>query len=257
VPLNPCGRVTDFARREYRTKVRFFKDSDQEVDVQVYRAAPGAPRLGFPSAFMSLDWLAELDEPWETHLGEVWGEPRPYSFHGPLIDVTYDHVCGTAEQFRDGVEFDPTRNVKYDDQGLPECCGGPLTAFLGIEFGLEVEVTTGPGPTCPTAAAVFSDVDVVGPDGPSRSVWYRWEYPGGNFQIPYTSTVPNPPLNYQLYVGDTCETAVPKVGFTGFPAPGGTAGFFAADFGPPNTYIWMHVPNAGGGNEFTFRFHPL
>jgi hypothetical protein len=180
VPLNPCGRVTDFARREYRTKVRFFKDSDQEVDVQVYRAAPGAPGLGFPSAFMSQDWLAELDEPWESHLGEVWGEPRPYSFHGPLIDPTYEHVCGTAEQFRDGVEFDPDRNVKYDDQGLPECCNGPLTPQLGVELGFVAElVETALPNTCATAYPLTFGEWVGGECGMLAPVWFKFPVVSG------------------------------------------------------------------------------
>jgi hypothetical protein len=168
VPINPCGRVTDFARREYRTKCRFFKDSDLEVDVQVYRAAPGAPSLGFPSSFLSLDWTDNnADEPWAADLGEVWGEPRPYSFKGPLVAPNYDHVCGTPEEFATGCNFLPLLDVKYDDQGLPVCCGQPLTPFLGIELGLELPEEVEPGASC-ELAPVIGVGQVVQFDGPGE-----------------------------------------------------------------------------------------
>ena len=253
MPLNPCGRVTDFARREYRTKVRFFKDSDQEVDVQVYRAAPGAPRLGFPSAFMSQDWLAELDEPWETHLGEVWGEPRPYSFHGPLIDVTYDHVCGTAAQFRDGVEFDPTRNVKYDDQGLPECCNGPLTAFLGIELGLEVEVTDGPGPDCATAADTVYGVLNTGTIVDAVTQWWRVPYAGGDVKL--TTWSDGLPLNFgaDIWCGNDCFDKTIRIGFHFFPSVPLVSILPAAIFGAPNSFLWFEVKYHLGTANYSFK----
>lgn len=161
MPYNPCGRVVDFARREYKTKCRFFRDSDTEVEIQWYRAADDAPSLPFPSAVMSLDWLDNgYDEPWLGEVGEVWGEPRPYSFKGTPVGLTYDHICGTEEDFAEGAVFDPDREVKYDEQGLPLCCGVPRAPQMGLVVGLEV--STGelivPAAFCSSATPVDHDV---------------------------------------------------------------------------------------------------
>jgi hypothetical protein len=148
VPFNPCGRVVDFARRPYKTLARFFKDRpDILVEIQWYPAALDAPKLPFTSSFLSLDWTSSTDtrndpnypdEPWLQRPGEVFGEPRPYSFKAPLLGVNYDHFCGTEEQFAFGAVYDPDLDVQYDEQGLPLCCQGPAVPEMGMLVGLDL-----------------------------------------------------------------------------------------------------------------------
>ena len=158
VPFNPCGRITDYARREYRTAVRFFADSLLEVDVQVYRAEVGAPDLGRESSFMSLDWLdPQYDGDLFEGVGEVEGAPRPYSFHGALIGADYAHVCGTDQEFRRGAQFDPTIDVKYDEQGIPLCCGLPWTPFFGLVLGFDATIVDIAPTNCPAALVLEED----------------------------------------------------------------------------------------------------
>lgn len=163
MPINPCGRVCDFARRPYTTACRFFRDQeDVVVPIQWYKAAPGAPSLGFTSSFMSLDWTSSTetrdqpnyqDQPWLQRPGEVFGDPRPYTPRATPIGLDYLHVCGEPSEFIDGAGFDPFREVEYDEQGLPLCCHGPIVPVFPMVLGFEGELqeALNPGTTCATA----------------------------------------------------------------------------------------------------------
>lgn len=166
----------DFAHREYKTKCRFFRDSDIEVEIQWIRCADDAPDLGFPSAFMSIDWLDPgYDEPQDAEIGEVWGEDRDYSFHAPLVGLDYLHVCGTEDEFANGVAYDGSRDVKYDEQGLPLCCNNPITPSMGVVVGLEVEVDSlpVPGDTCPTSYLMAEGVALDFESSGLADMWFR------------------------------------------------------------------------------------
>jgi len=111
---------------------------------------------------MSLDWTSSTesrdqpnyqDQPWEQRPGEVFGEPRPYSPFTTPIGLTYDHVCGTPEEFIEGAFLDPDLDLKYDEQGLPLCCGGPIVPVLPLVVGFEatLQEVLNPGNSCATA----------------------------------------------------------------------------------------------------------
>jgi hypothetical protein len=86
---------------------------------------------------MSLDWLANGYDDRDRAMspGEVPGTARDFSPFNTPIGLRFDHVCGDAAAFADGVAFDPLQDTKYDEQGLPLCCGGPALP----EFELELE----------------------------------------------------------------------------------------------------------------------
>lgn len=183
MPFNPCGRVVDFARRPYRTACRFFRDNELiEVPIQFYRAAPGAPSLGRSTSFMSLDWTSSTetreapnyaDQPWLQRPGEVFGDPRPYSPWPVPIGLDYSHVCGTDAEFIEGAEYDPDREVEYDEQGLPLCCRGPMVPMFPLVLGFEAEIEGTPLP--PLDHCQF-------PPDLLRDQWYEFTIPAGSIQ---------------------------------------------------------------------------
>lgn len=170
--------MVDLARKEYRTKCRFFKDNPLEVTIRWRRAAPNAPTLGFPTAFMNAEWLDEgYDQPQLAQVGEVVPADRPYVFGGELVGLDYQHVCGTPEQFLNGVEYDPDRDVVYDEQGLPLCCNAPIVAVMGVVVGLELEVTGDCG--CGGATLATFGVEYTGTATPTCERWYKFPVTAG------------------------------------------------------------------------------
>lgn len=83
MPINPNGQCMDVLRACYRTRMRFFRDSDLEIPVTWYWCEEGA--LPFPghTVFGSGNWATSRDD-W-VGPGEVGGAPRPfYDGHEPL-----------------------------------------------------------------------------------------------------------------------------------------------------------------------------
>lgn len=198
------------ARREYKTRCKFFRDDDTEVEIQWYRAAPDAPPLGRSTAFMSLDWLESApDQPWYPNPGEVYGAERPYSFKGELISPTYDHVCGTDEDFRLGAVFDPDRDVQYDEQGLPLCCGQPATPFLGLVIGFELpdpDDVIGT-PFCFDAPLLPFGVVGTGTVQPFVECWFKIPVTAGTtYRATFTGVTQS--FDFIPWEGATCGSAV-------------------------------------------------
>lgn len=165
------------------------------MPIEWYRTAPGAPDLGRTTSFMSLDWTSSTetrvypsytDEPWLQRPGEVFGEPRPYSPRPVPIGLTYGHVCGTDEEFNDGAEYDPERNVDYDEQGLPLCCGGPIVPVFDLVVGFEGELEPA-GDTCEDAIEIEMGELITGTIGPGQERWWKVPVTGGaTYHITYT-----------------------------------------------------------------------
>lgn len=119
--VNPCGHLVDYLRESTVDFIRPFRDSDITVRRRWFRVSESAPPLGFPSAFLSSRW-----EPFpylERNVGDVWPSAPEYRKAIPLEGFSYEHVCGTAEDFAYGPAFDPAANVVYDSDWIPECCG--------------------------------------------------------------------------------------------------------------------------------------
>lgn len=247
----------DYARREYKTTARLFRDSDQEVEIQWYRVPEDAPPLPFPSLLMSDEWTHNgYDESWRRELGEVWDAPTPYSFHGELIAPTYDHVCGTADEFLNGVEFDPTREVLYDEQGVPLCCGLAAVPFFGVEVGFDALVVETPGDTCETAAPLVSGVESAGVVSDVSEQWWRWPYSGGDFDLTLAPPVGPAFTDLTLYDGDDCAGKVQRVAPFGYPPLGSTVHFSGSDFNPAAAFIWIRVTNTFGTTSYALRVDP-
>lgn len=77
--------------------------------------------LGFPSAFLSAHYEAY---PWRPRdVGEVYPPEIDYTRRGTPNGLSFEHVCGSVEDFQLGATFDPTLNVLYDNEWIPLCCG--------------------------------------------------------------------------------------------------------------------------------------
>lgn len=126
MPLNPCGRLVDFARRPYTTACRFFRDSELQANIVWYPCLPDAPDLGIASPFLSRDWEVTEDAwgiPDDPGPGEVGGAPRVFNRKQPIPAATGAHRCGTDEEWRKGALYNPDRPpVLYRPDGLPTCC---------------------------------------------------------------------------------------------------------------------------------------
>ena len=137
----------------YKTKCRFFRDSDQVDEITWYPALPDAPLLGVPTMFASLRheprdffWLPGGEVPYEPFTVQ-----RPVTKPGALGV----HHCGSDDDFAEGCAFLPDDPpVLYQTNGLPDCCGAsPAVRGGGAGGGKVGVVVTAPlvPNTCDTA----------------------------------------------------------------------------------------------------------
>lgn len=128
IPFNPCGLVCDFGRHRYKTKCRFFKDSDRVDEITWYPAAPHAKFLPFPSIFYQSIWDRDPDEidGYVEGPGEVWDEQHKTTDMVAPPGSGTGHYCGTPEMFLEGAHYDPAFRVAIRADGLPVCCPGGI-----------------------------------------------------------------------------------------------------------------------------------
>jgi hypothetical protein len=73
LPWHPSGRGVDFLRSCYTTKIRPYSDSNDEVQIRWFFVDETTrPVLGFPTAFVSRNWLRDKTVPHKV--GEVIGD---------------------------------------------------------------------------------------------------------------------------------------------------------------------------------------
>lgn len=128
---DPCGHAVDMVRRPYRTKVRPFRDSEDELDLHWYPVPEGTPTLPYPSLISSLDWSPD---PWEVEgVGEVYGEPRKFDGWGRLFLSPPGGIHGTRQDFEEGGLKDSSAPpLARNPDGLPvECAGADDGMLMG------------------------------------------------------------------------------------------------------------------------------
>lgn len=169
MPINPCGRVCDFLRSAYRTKLKPFRNDPREVDIRWYRCQPDAPVIE-RHRFFSRNWLKDKDT--VLDVGEVAGAPRDYDRGNPPLGATGAHRCGTDDQWENGILWPPETIQQYDVEGLPLCCdaGNPPDIeddVRDINFWRQIEGAglnvfyTGGSVTGENAAPVSAQPDTI------------------------------------------------------------------------------------------------
>lgn len=119
LPFNPCGMVMDTIRSAYRTKIRPFRDSDEEVEIRWFFAAPEAKDFPGEHRFTSGNW--ELDKPSWNGPGEVKGASRPWSNGERPPQLNGQHFCGKLEDFQRGA-LSTAAPLKNAQRGVSLCC---------------------------------------------------------------------------------------------------------------------------------------
>jgi hypothetical protein len=166
--------VVDYGSRPFKAMYRPFRDSDVEVEVTWFPAAPGAKFLGFQSCitnpFWERDQFTYTDEYLPLDTVEPTGKPRTRPGTGR------GGYCGTVEDFAIGGKYLPDEPpVTYGQAGLPTCCGAPVAvagAGVGGRNSLVVTPLT-PGTTCPTAAEFNFEVPTLLSVPAAGTYWHR------------------------------------------------------------------------------------
>lgn len=123
----------DMLRSGYRTKMRFWRGSNSEVEVRWFRCDPSA--LWFPGAhvFASDNWRPERVE---HPLGEVNPGKRPYDIGTNPLGYMGKNFCGRIEDFANGGDFGQSKLIITDGEGWALCCKRvKLRARGGVAVG--------------------------------------------------------------------------------------------------------------------------
>lgn len=146
-PLSPCGRIVDFLRHTYTTRMAFWReDPGQTVRVRWYRPEiiPGAA-LGQPQTVEEIP-AVPWEHPFASRQWERAGDFLPAL--GELLAYTRNNgrpkallrgigLCGSRDAWENGAKIDePLRPINVTT-GQPCCCGA---GALVLEGG------AGPGP---------------------------------------------------------------------------------------------------------------
>jgi len=127
----------DLARACYRTKCRFFKDSDVETEIEWYFVPDGTPFLPFSHVIGCDNWQSDKFN-WRGP-GEVDFSPRPFVQGSTKPSALARNVCGSAEEWAEGLNWPATGPpVEYDPFGIPTCCAGATVPWVG-DGGLEFD----------------------------------------------------------------------------------------------------------------------
>lgn len=181
---NPCGKAVANLRCGYRTTCRFFRDSEEEVEIQWYKCPKGAETLGHPSAISSLDWTAFPEQ--KKGVGEVFNAPRVYRQKGPIPGASGKNQCGTQQDFEEGGLYLPELPpIEFNADGLAICCGVPDGILLGGTAPVAPPGLTLSGtavhliyPYPPQLGAI-----VLGATGEQLGTHYCFTDPEGEYQI--------------------------------------------------------------------------
>lgn len=193
-----------FGRRPYTTKFRPWVDSDQQVELVWYPAAPDASVLGYPSKIVQLD---NVSSPWLAEgVGEVYGAARSFNHRGVIPFQKFGHVCGTLADFEVGGTRDTVPpDVVYDRNNIPICCGPP---FIGQGGG----VGSGTAATSFTPGVVRYHVHFTDGGTPVDLIYIPYPGPPGVWYVP--AIFPQPtlfapggvfPTDWGLSPGNACS----------------------------------------------------
>lgn len=231
----------DVGRRPYRTKVRPWRDSQEEVTIHWYQVPKQNGTLPYPSRINSLAWRDLGLNP--SPVGEV-----------PLADVEFDgwnrivaplpkdHICGTREDFvLGGLKNTSAPPLIRGNDGIPTCCRAEIK---GVDLG-------GVGLVASPAEDSAASVELGGHGLTTRS------------SHSYILTVfPPPPipgiLESELPLSDSflwLDPSNPDVRLTNT-QPRGTTGNWRLEYAPGPS-VWDATWNGLGSQSFAWVSGPF
>jgi hypothetical protein len=110
--------------------------SGYPVPVRWYYCQPGARFLPFPNAFVSAGW--DMEGEWNSPLGDI-------NEHGRFLQrvrnvtpttATGQRSCNSPREWSNGQNGPSVLPVRYDNQGIPFCCGTQVNAPAAGNLGL-------------------------------------------------------------------------------------------------------------------------
>jgi hypothetical protein len=105
----------------YETDMRFVAGDPRSIRVRWYFVDELTPFLPFETAFYSHNWDSD-PKGWNDELGEVVGATRTYADGAPEGNAPGLVVCGTADQFANGLPSYPATPIPTGGLGTPLCC---------------------------------------------------------------------------------------------------------------------------------------
>lgn len=180
MPVDPCGMVMDMLNTGYKSKMFPYIDRpDIYALVEWYPARPDAKVYEAETCFRSSIWGSHLDQP--PGPGELYERPWKTVPAKVLLSALGRSVCGTPEEFDEGVIYDPDWvPPPVNGEGIPLCCnpaqlmsGG--AAASGTKLGgclVQTGADTGSGGAT-VGASFYSTEEVIaaGPVAISRMEW--------------------------------------------------------------------------------------
>lgn len=150
---------------------RPFRNSDVEVMIKFYPAAPGALGLPFASNLYVNSWDDDWEKLYQDYPGCIGEGDQRNNLSVPIPGSGRGHVCGSSTDFEQGGLYDPAAPpVVYDVSGLPLCCLPPVDdpGGFGVGGAPGFPVAPFPGSTCLVAG------------GPLQlGTWYQLNFAGG------------------------------------------------------------------------------
>ena len=106
-----------------------------EIPVRWYYCQPQAQILPFPTAFTSAGW--DMEGEWNSPIGEVntLGRFLVRVRNRTPTSATGQRTCNSPDQWANGLAGPPSVAVRYDDQGIPFCCGTQIGAPAAGNIG--------------------------------------------------------------------------------------------------------------------------
>lgn len=224
----------DFCRAAHDEQCKFFNNGGPVIPVRFYEAAADAPTLGLTNII-----YPGINDPQFFPDWTIGTPTTPYvNFTGATapLGLTYNHICGTSDQFARGATFNAsTPPIPIGAQLLPLCCAPPPRVGGGAGAGGRASYTViSRPPVTSWGWSIATNVSISGGAGPVITTG------GGGFPM------------YVYLVGH--YTPPPPSGWTQLRSgsdPSGTV-FYALYFKLAVAPVETFGPNTTGTDRFSY-----
>lgn len=125
----------DFGRAGYKQTVKLWADTEEEVTIRWYRAAPGAQVFPEAHGFTRPEWTWDRD--YRPELPRL-GQPEEWDAGANPLGFLGLHFCGRPEAYLGGGRWGEDAPIYVAPDGTSECCGLPGQGAPGPGQGQEI-----------------------------------------------------------------------------------------------------------------------